>query len=348
QNLFAGSAFLQDRWSPISSVLLEPGIRLDEDELLHRALVSPRFAATWMLTRDDQTKISSGVGLYYDRTDLDMLTRPLAGTRSDIFYAPDGVTPLGPAVVTSFQANRAALTEPRTLNWSVALERRLPASVYMKVEFLEKRGYDGFDYVDENLAISPNGLPSSGTFTLQNGKQDKFDSATFSFRRTFRQQYPLFFAYTRSRAHSNAVLDSTLDVPFYSLQFAGPLPWDAPNRVQSWGAAPFRLPIIHALEFDYSFDWRTGYPYNVINLEQELVELPGRARFPDSASLNLHIEKRFHAFGYEWALRAGFNNITNRQDPLVVDNNIDSPTFGAFSNFNRRAFTGRIRFLGRK
>lgn len=348
QNLFAGSAFLQDRWSPISSVLLEPGIRLDEDDLLHRALVSPRFAATWMLTRDDQTKISAGVGLYYDRTDLDMLTRPLAGTRSDIFYAPDGVTPLGPAVVTSFQANRAALTEPCTLNWSVALERKLPASVYMKVEFLEKRGYAGFDYVAENLAISPNGLPRSGTFTLQNGKQDKFDSATFSFRRTFRQQYPLFFAYTRSRAHSNAVLDSTLDVPFYSPQFAGPLPWDAPNRVQSWGAAPFRLPIIHSLEFDYSFDWRTGYPYNVINLEQELVGLPGQARFPDSASLNLHIEKGFYAFGYEWALRAGFNNITNRQDPLVVDNNIDSPTFGAFSNFNRRAFTGRIRFLGRK
>jgi hypothetical protein len=31
-----------------------------------------------------------------------------------------------------------------------------------------------------------------------------------------------------------------------------------------------------------------------------------------------------------------------------VDNDIDSPTFGQFSNFNRRAFTGRIRFLGRK
>jgi hypothetical protein len=348
QNLFAGSAFLQDRWSPVSSILLEPGIRFDEDDLLHRALVSPRFAATWMLTRDNQTKLSAGAGLYYDRTDLDMLTRPLAGTRSDIFYAPDGVTPLGPAVVTSFQANPAALTEPRTLNWSIALERKLPASVYMKIEFLEKRGYDGFDYADENLVISPSGLPSSGAFLLENGKHDKFDSATFSFRRTFKQQYPLFFAYTRSRAHSNAVLDSTLDVPFYSQQLAGPLPWDSPNRIQTWGAAPFKLPVIHALEFDYSLDWRTGYPYNIINLQQELVGLPGQVRFPDFASLNLHVEKRFRAFGYEWALRAGFNNITNRQDPLVVDNNIDSPTFGAFSNFNRRAFTGRIRFLGRK
>ena len=348
QDLFAGSAFLQDRWSPLSSLLLESGVRFDEDDLLHRAVVSPRVAATWMLTRDDQTKLSAGVGLYYDRTDLDKLTRPLAGSRQDVFYAPDGVTPLGSAVTTMFQADPGALHTPGFLNWSLALERKLPAAIYLKAEFLEKRGYDGFDYVDEGLVISPSGLPSSGLFTLQNGRRDKYDAVTLTFRHTFQQQYPLFLAYTRSKARSNAVLDSTLDLPSYSPQLPGPLPWDSPNRVQFWGAVPFRLPQIHALEFDYSFDWRTGYPYNVINLEQELVGLPGQVRFPDFASLNLHVEKRVHLFGFEWALRAGFNNITNRRDPLIVDNNTDSPTFGAFGDFQHRAFTGRIRFLGRK
>lgn len=348
QGLFAGSAFWQDRWSPVSSLVLEPGVRFDEDDLLHRALLSPRVAATWMLTRDNETKLSAGVGLYYDRTDLDKLTRRLDGSRQDLFYAPDGVTPLGPPVTTMFQADPGALRAPRSLNWSLALERKLPGAIYLKAEFLEKRGYDGFDYVDEALTISPSGLPSSGLFTLQNGRRDKYDAGTLSFRRTFHQHYPLFFSYTRSKARSNAVLDSTLDVPFFSPQLSGPLPWDSPNRVQSWGAAPFHLPRLHALEFDYSFDWRTGYPYNVINLEQELVGLPGRFRFPDFASLNLHVEKRFHLFRNEWALRAGFNNITDRHNPLVVDNNIDSPTFGSFSNFQHRAFTGRIRFLGRK
>ena len=348
QDLFAGSAYLQDRWSPVSSVLIEPGIRFDEDDLLHRALVSPRLAATWMLTRDNQTKLSAGIGLYYDRADLDRLTRPLGGSRQDIFYAPDGVTPLGPAVTTTFQADPRALHAPGFVNWSLALERKLPAAIYFKAEFLEKRGYDGFDYVDEGLAISPSGLPSSGLFTLQNGGRGKYDAVTLTFRHTLQERYPLFFSYTRSKARSNAVLDSTLDMPLFSPQLGGPLPWDSPNRVQSWGAAPFRLPWIHALEFDYSFEWRTGYPYNVINLEQELVGLPGQVCFPDYASLNLHVEKRFHLFGFEWALRAGFNNITNRQDPLIVDNNIDSPTFGTFGDFQHRAFTGRIRFLGRK
>jgi hypothetical protein len=348
QNLFTGSAFLQDRWWPLPSLLVEPGIRFDEDDLLHRALFSPRLAAAWMLTRDNATKLSAGVGLYYDRADLDKLTRPLAGERQDVFFAPDGVTPLGPPVVTMFQADPVALRVPRFWNWSLGVERKLPAAIYLQAEFIEKRGRDGFDYEDENLLISPSGLPSSGLYTLQNDEQDHYDAVTLSFRRTFKQQYPLFFSYTHSRARSNAVLDATLDTPFFSPQLPGPLPWDSPNRVQSWGAAPFRLPLIHALEFDYSFDWRTGYPYNLINQEQELVGLPGQVRFPDFASLNLHVEKRFHMFGFEWALRAGFNNITNRQDPLVVDNNVDSPTFGEFSNFVHRAFTGRIRFLGRK
>ena len=348
QSIFMGSAYIQDRWSPSKSLLVEPGIRFDEDDLLHRAFASPRLAATWMVTRDNETKISAGVGLYYDRSDLDKLTRPLTGTRSDIFYAPDGVTPLGPAVVTSFQANPAALTEPRYLNWSLGLERELPAAIFLKAEFVEKRGYDGFDYVDQNLVISPSGLPSSGLFTLQNGKRDTYDAATFTIRHTLRRQYPLLFSYTRSRTHSNAVLDSTIDMPFYSPQLPGRLPWDSPNRILSWGAVPFTLPILHALEFDYTFDWRTGYPYNIINLEQELVGLPGQVRFPDFVSLNLHVEKRFHLFGCEWALRAGFNNITDQKNPTVVNNNIDSPIFGTFSNFNYRAFTGRIRFLGRK
>jgi hypothetical protein len=348
QNLFTGSAFVQDRWSPTPSLLLEPGVRFDEDDLLHRPLVSPRLAGTWMLTRDGATKLSAGVGLYYDRSDLDKLTRPLTGSRQDLFYAADGVTPLGPPVITSFEANPAALAEPRTLNWSVALERELPRAVYFSAEFLEKRGSHGFDYVDENLTLAANGLPSSGLFTLQNGRQDKYDALTLTLRHTLKRQYPLFFAYTRSRAHSNAALDSAIDAPLFSPQLSGPLPWDSPNRIQSWGAVPFALPVIHALELDYSFDWRTGYPYNVVNLEQELVGLPGQIRFPDFASLNLHVEKRFRAFGCDWALRAGFNNISNRENPLVVDNDIDSPTFGQFSNFNRRAFTGRIRFLGRK
>jgi hypothetical protein len=78
------------------------------------------------------------------------------------------------------------------------------------------------------------------------------------------------------------------------------------------------------------------------------VGLPGSHRFPDFFSLDLFLERRFHLFRYEWAIRGGFDNITGSRDPAVVVNNIDSPQFLTFEQSQGRAFTGRIRFLGRR
>ncbi len=101
--------------------------------------------------------------------------------------------------------------------------------------------------------------------------------------------------------------------------------------------------------------WRSGYPFNVVDQNQNLIGLPGSRRFPDYFSLSgrrrscrRFLERRFRLFGYEWAIRGGFDNITGHQNPGVVINNIDSPRFLTFEGVQGRAFTGRIRFLGRK
>jgi hypothetical protein len=52
--------------------------------------------------------------------------------------------------------------------------------------------------------------------------------------------------------------------------------------------------------------------------------------------------------GYFWELRGGIDNITDHENPYVVNNDIDSPQFLTFSAFEGRAFTSRIRLLGRK
>jgi hypothetical protein len=83
--------------------------------------------------------------------------------------------------------------------------------------------------------------------------------------------------------------------------------------------------------------------------QQQLIGKPGVQRFPDYFALNLQLEERFHRFGYYLALRGGFDNLTGRCNPFVVNNVIDEshpqPTFTAFEG---RAFTSRIRLLGRK
>jgi hypothetical protein len=94
---------------------------------------------------------------------------------------------------------------------------------------------------------------------------------------------------------------------------------------------------------------RTGFPFSLLNDQHELIGKPSAERYPDYFSLNLQLEKKFHLFHNYWALRGGFDNITGRCNPYVVNNVVDSshpiPTFTACQG---RAFTSRIRLLARK
>jgi len=94
-------------------------------------------------------------------------------------------------------------------------------------------------------------------------------------------------------------------------------------------------------------EWHSGFPYTVVDENNELVGEPNSRRYPEYFSANLHVERRFRFWHCEWALRGGVNNITGRRNPTVVNNNIDSSSFGQFYGGSGRTFNGRIRFLGR-
>ena len=336
---FEASAYAEDRWLIGNRLLVEPGVRLDWDEVIRSPLLSPRLAGTYVLDNSGNTKLSAGIGLVYDPSFLFLIARPFAGQRTDYFFNPSGM--LTGTALTTFSVDRNALQAPRFINWSLGLERKLPAAIYLKAEFLEKRGSRGFVY------NTPSG--SSGNFILENTRDDRYDAFELSLRHNFRESYMLMGSYTRSRARSNQVLDFNVDSPLLSAQQPGPYTWDTPNRFLSWGYVPlFKLPIIHQTEIAYSLETRTGFPFNVTNDQQQLVGPPGSRRFPEYFSLNLQLEKRFHLFGYFWALRGGFDNITGHSNPYVVNSDINSPQFLTFSAFEGRAFTSRIRLLGKK
>jgi hypothetical protein len=60
------------------------------------------------------------------------------------------------------------------------------------------------------------------------------------------------------------------------------------------------------------------------------------------------LEWRFHLRGAYFGLRAIISNATDRQNPTVVNNVVDSPEYGTFSEPLGRAITARIRLIGNK
>jgi hypothetical protein len=343
------SAYAEDRWLVNDRLLIEPGVRFDWDEIVRQPLLAPRLAGTYVLDNSGNTKLSAGIGMVYDATPIFLIARPFAGTRQDTFYSIPNpscsvncVVTTGP-VTTSFAMGASQLEAPRFLNWSLGLEKKLPKAIYLKAEFMEKRGTRGFAYNTLNEA-------AGGNFFLQNTRDDRYDAFQINLRRNFREGYMLMGSYTRSRAHSTQALDFNVDSPLLSAQQPGPYSWDTPDRFLSWGYFPlFKLPLIKQLEVAYSMEARTGFPFNLLTDQQQLIGAPGSQRFPEYFSLNLQLEKRFHLFGYYLALRGGFDNISNHANPYFVNSVIDpthpSPTFAAFQG---RAFTSRIRLLGRR
>ena len=339
--------YLQDRWSStghLGGLLIEPGLRFDWDEIIRRPLFAPRLAAAWTppgLTAS--TKISAGVGLYYEHTQLEYLTRALAGLRTDTYFAPDGITPVTPPLLTNFQANESTLHQAHTLNWSVGLEQKLPGQIFLNASFLQKDTDDGLVYANSNPASI------SGTWLLTNNRQDRYHSFEFDVRRTFRDGYTLFASYTRSAANTNAAIDYTPTLSPIGPQQPGPLPWDAPNRLISWGWLPIPITRLHHnWDLVYSMLWQTGFPYTSIDANHHVVGSPGSDRFPDFITFSPGLEWRFHLRGAYFGLRGVLENATDSFNPLTVNNNADSPAYRTFSQPVGRALTARLRLIGSK
>jgi hypothetical protein len=326
------SAYIQDRWTPVQRVIIEPGGRWDRDSFLNRDFFSPRIAGTALLSRSSETKISAGIGIYYDRSNLALASNASQGSRLDQFLAPPVET-----FPASFLVDPRLLTMPRYNNWSVAVERRLPARVYARLEYLSRHGNHGW-------AFEPQ---PGNTFQLLNNKKDRYDAAQLTLRKELKRGYPAVVSYTRSRATSNQTVEFAIDAFLVGQQVGGVLPWDAPNQLTTWGTYPLPWKL-KKFDIAWSSIWHSGFSFVTIDNFGQIVSGPGQFRFPDFFTLNAAVERKFTFRGYRWAGRIGMDDLTNRENPSVVDNNINSPTFLSFFGTGHRTLNGRIRFLGKK
>lgn len=333
------SGFIQDRWFPTERLLVEVGTRLDWDQVMRRTMNSPRLAITWGPARLPESKFSAGVGVFYDAMNMGLLTRDLDQQRVDTFFDEDGSTIRSGPILSRFVVDERQLQPPFYVNWSLGWEQKLPKNFYLRTNYIWKHGRHVWCY---DLAAES---AAENVYRLASTRRNRYSYIEFTLTRRFKEKYPWFLSYVRSSARSSAVIDFSLDNSMLGRQGGGPVAWDNPNRLMSWAALP--APFFKKYLISYFAEWHTGFPYSVVNDTELLVGAPNSRRFPDYFSVNLYLERRFHFWRSEWALRGGFNNLTGHRNPTVVNNNIDSDEFGRFIGGQAQVFTGRIRFLGR-
>ncbi len=332
-------AYLQDSWRIARPLLVQLGVRVDWDRILQRAVAEPRLATNILPFRDGRAKLAIAWGIYDQAVPLALLGQAFDQQRTDIFFDATGNNVVLGPVASRFALPASGLKQPRFYTTSVEWSQKIGENTVAGIHLIGREEHSGLAY--ENQLPSPAG----GIFLLQNNRRDHYRAVEVSFRHSFRGQAEVFGNYTRSRALSNEVLNPSLGALFFAPQAPAPLAWDAPNRLIFWGWTP--VPLWH-LSLTYFFEYRTGFPFSVVNQQQQLVGPPDRLRFPDYMSLNLGIEKRFRLGSCEWAARLAFVNLTGRNNPAAVINNADAPNFLTFAGGQRRALSARLRFVGRK
>jgi hypothetical protein len=328
-------SYLQDTWRVIRPLVIAIGGRADWDTLVGKTVLGPRLAANLLPFRDDRTKISVGWGIYYRPINMALWGAGLDQERIDTSYAPTGITS---AAITQFVLPTSGLQQPRFNTSSVEWEQKLGSNTLTGVTLLRRVEGDGFAY--EYTQPGPQGL--GGVFRFQDHRSDRYSSGEVWARHVFKNKAEIYGDYIRSRARSNEALDYSLTTPYFVPQAPGPLLWDAPNRVISWGRSPVPL---WGLFLTYRLEYRSGFPFDDVNEMQQLIGTPGQFRFPNYFELDVGLEKRFRFHGQTWALRASAINATNRDNPNAVNTFVNP--FG-FAGGQGRAFTGRLRLVASK
>jgi len=334
--------FVQDSWTINKHLFLQSGLRLDLDRYVEKALPQPRVSLNYMPRADNRSKFSVGWGMYSIPLNLSVVGLTLDQHEVDTTYAADGVTPV---------VNRAVSQFVLGSNWKMpyfgianaSYEQKIGSRTLISLDVLARDEHHGLVYQTQ----TPGQIGSE--FVLQTQRRDKYRALTMSAKHLFENGTILFGAYTRSNSSTDFALDPYYGQLYFVAQEAGQLAWDAPNRVVTWGSVP--TPI-WGLLFAYFYEYRSGYPFNVINQQEQLVGAPAAQRFPYYSSLTVSLEKPFRFTRYIFAVRVAAVNALNRTNPDTVVNNIDAlgatPNFLTFFGGQGRAITARLRFVGKK
>lgn len=346
--------FVQDHWAMNSRLTLNFGARLTSQSIGRGAAFAPRIGAAYALNGGN-TLIRASVAEVYGHVPLlaadftsnqarvlsffdssgALIGQPIVLVNS---YLLSGAPPSAPGVP------RDPGSSPRTFTWNAVLEHQVRKNLNLRASYLDSRTV-GLFYLDPVLGATG----GNGLLALKNKGVSQYRQADITAHYRAGERADMSLSYTWSRGHGDLNMLSDTLVPFQAPVIrpnaTGILSSDVPNRIVASGF--FRLP--RKMVLSPVADVHSGLPFSNVDVLQNYAGVPNDKRFPIYFSLDarLYREFAFHiprtGSSQIHKLRLGVysTDITNRQNPHDVYNNITSPVFGQFAGFQRR-YTGLV------
>ncbi|MEW6320501.1 MAG: carboxypeptidase regulatory-like domain-containing protein [Acidobacteriota bacterium] len=333
-------AFVQDAWTPLDWLTVEYGVRYDWDSITSSHNIAPRAAVAYRPPWLARSVVRAGVGLFYDKTNLNVASFDRLPVRTvATFPADEGAHPVSFRQTPLVAGGR--VRAPRSTNWNVEFDREWLPGLVVGLAYQRRTG------VRELIVDRVPDGEADEYLRLGNGGRSSYDE----FRITGRQRVGRALDLVASYVRSSAVGDLN-DVNSLFGNFPNPvilpnertrLGWDAPHRFVAWSdlALPYRIELAPVLEV------RSGFPLTAFTEERtSLGPRNGAGRFPVFASLDLQAVKAFRLPGplRRYQAKAGVRvfNLLNRFNPRDFQGVLGSSAFGQFFNGVGRTIRGRF------
>jgi hypothetical protein len=353
------TAFGQNHWVVTSRLAADVGLRVERQGITETFRIAPRFGVAWTPFANQQTVVRTGYGLFYDRVPLNVYSFDQYPEQIVTTYGAGGAIIDGPRrlmnITDQAEASRSPFIRgrnvagnfaPYSATWNVEVEH--PITNYLRV----RANYQASN--SQGLIIlTPRVVQGQDALALGGGGKARYRQFELLSRLSMKENQELYFSYVRSRSEGdlnefNNFLGS-FPVPVIRPNQYSNLPGDLPHRFLLWGNVqlPWKMRIAPLIE------WRTGFPYSVIDARQNYVGLPNadNTRFPNFFSLDARITRIFQInkavenilrfkLHDPYSVKVSFSiyNLTNHFNPPSLHNNLADPQFGLFFGQNKRRF----------
>jgi hypothetical protein len=215
------------------------------------------------------------------------------------------------------------LTLPRADGVAIDIEHRLTPHLELEAGVRARRGLHL-----PTVAVPANG----GAEMLASTGESHYRELQVSLRQMWRPDTQAFMSYVWSSSTGDindfGTLYTSLTTPFVQPGGIAPTTADVPHRLRAWATTgwPHRVVVSPAVE------WRTGFPYSVLDTKRDYVGTPNSARFPNYFAVDLTTFKTFDIYRRKMDLGLQLFNLTSHRNPRDVIVVEGSRQFRDFTN----------------